>query len=100
MEIVQPEVLMGEGGACGFLAMVILAQLTRRNSHMNGWDDNPTLAAMLAGILWPYFPDMTGGAQFVFSITDLSNQNVQKIISGRKPIMTWPCSSGMALHFY
>lgn len=97
--LVPPEVLMGEGGMCGFWAMVAIAQLVQRNNKMNGWQDQPNLKAVLAAILWPAFPDMTQGAHYVFSLQDLENQKVRQIIKDKKPKVVWPCSVGQ-LAFY
>lgn len=97
---VPPELLMGEAGICGFWAMVAVAYVYQRNPAMNGWQDIVSDEALLAAGFWPFLPDPTDGARFVFSAEDLELEKTKQIVRETgPPKAVFPCVVGQ-LVFY
>lgn len=95
---VPPEVLMGEAGICSIWAMIAVAYVFQRNPRMRGYQE-PDLRANLVAGLWPFLPDLSGGAKYVFSLADLKKEAVKRIIKDKEQKAVFPCVKGR-LAFY
>ena len=96
---VAPQLLMGEAGICGFMAMIAVAYVYQRNPVMYGWQEDFSDEAKAAALFWPWFPDYSYGASYVFSFRDMRTKAVRLLIRGKWPKIVFRCQVG-GLVFY
>ena len=98
METVPAELITGEAGTCGGVAMLLVIMVAHANPTMYGHDADPPAIAVLLSALSPAIPNV--GFVNAFSEADLSDPRVAAIVSQRGPPLTIGCRGDSRLYFY